>query len=147
MPTITGGARSLSRAQARRYLGGVRAQPSLSFETHGFYWRGVYHFGNIPLVNYLPNSLRNKLCPHVRAYTRAGLRQLFQGLDGQIVVHRRIFAGYDNIIARWPRLGRFIRSATYALESTPLQALGLSHFLVYRKAAEQAIKSRQGSGA
>jgi len=104
------------------------------FETHGFYWRGVYHFGNIPLVNYLPNPLRNTICPHVRAYTRAGLRQLFQGLDGQIMVHRRIFAGYDNIIARWPRLGRFIRGATYALESTPLQALGLSHFLVYRKA-------------
>jgi len=23
------------------------------FETHGIYWRGEYHFGNIPLVNYL----------------------------------------------------------------------------------------------
>ncbi len=26
------------------------------FETHGIYWRGKYHFGNIPLVNYLPQA-------------------------------------------------------------------------------------------
>jgi SAM-dependent methyltransferase len=26
------------------------------FETHGIYWRGRYHFGNIPLVNYLPGA-------------------------------------------------------------------------------------------
>ncbi len=38
-------------------------------EQHGIYWRGDYKFGNIPLVNYLPNTLRNRLAPHVRAYT------------------------------------------------------------------------------
>ena len=27
------------------------------FETHGHYWRGRYHFGNTPLINYLPNTL------------------------------------------------------------------------------------------
>ena len=43
------------------------------FETHGVYWRGRYHYGNIPLVNYLPDRWRGKLCPHVRAYTRQGL--------------------------------------------------------------------------
>jgi SAM-dependent methyltransferase len=47
------------------------------FETHGIYWRGVYRFGNIPLVNYLPDALRDRLAPHVRAYTAAGLRRLF----------------------------------------------------------------------
>jgi SAM-dependent methyltransferase len=31
------------------------------FETHGIYWRGRYRFGNIPLVNYLPRALRNRL--------------------------------------------------------------------------------------
>ncbi len=25
------------------------------FETHGHYWRGKYHFGNTPLINWLPN--------------------------------------------------------------------------------------------
>ncbi len=27
------------------------------FETHGHYWRGEYHFGNTPLINYLPDPL------------------------------------------------------------------------------------------
>ena len=30
------------------------------FETHGIFWRRDYKFGNIPLVNYLPNPLRNR---------------------------------------------------------------------------------------
>ncbi|MEZ4658484.1 MAG: hypothetical protein R2911_13000 [Caldilineaceae bacterium] len=33
------------------------------FETHGHYWRGQYHFGNTPLINYLPDPLRNRLAP------------------------------------------------------------------------------------
>ena len=47
------------------------------FETHGWYWRGQYHFGNIPLINYLPNPVRNHLVPHVRAYTRRPASALF----------------------------------------------------------------------
>jgi SAM-dependent methyltransferase len=103
------------------------------FETHGFYWRGRYHFGNIPLINYLPTRWRNRLCPHVRAYTRAGLRRLLSGCDGQILVSRCVFAGYDNIVAARPWLGRLLRRITYALEQTPLQYLGLSHFVILRK--------------
>jgi SAM-dependent methyltransferase len=105
------------------------------FETHGIYWRGTYHFGNIPLVNYLPDIWRNRLCPHVRAYTRRGLDKLFLGLDGHIIVHRRIFAGYDNIIARKPAIGRVMRAFSYSLERTPLQVFGLSHFLVFERNA------------
>ncbi len=45
------------------------------FETHGIYWRGKYKFGNIPLVNYLPRSLRDKLAPHVQIYTRRDLKK------------------------------------------------------------------------
>lgn len=104
------------------------------FETHGAWWGGRYHFGNIPLVNWLPNALRNRLCPHVRAYTRRGLQRLFAGQAGHIVTQRTIYAGYDNIVARWPRLGGLLRDITYALERTPLQAFGLSHFLVYEQA-------------
>ena len=104
------------------------------FETHGVYWRGKYRFGNIPLVNYLPDAWRNRLCPHVRAYTKRRLWHLFEGLPGRILVHRCVYAGYDNIIAGRPALGRFLRRATYALERTPLQFLGLSHFVVYEKA-------------
>ena len=104
------------------------------YETHGIFWRGTYHFGNIPLVNYLPDVWRSKLCPHVRAYTARNLHNLFQTLDGHIVVRRCIFAGYDNIIARKPVFGRIIRAISYALEQTPLQVFGLSHFLVFERA-------------
>lgn len=107
------------------------------FETHGWYWRGEYRFGNIPLINYLPDVLRNRLCPHVRAYTRRQLRGLFAGLPGEIILHRGVFAGYDNIIARHPRLGAAIRDTSYALEHTPVQWLGLSHLIIFQKAGSQ----------
>lgn len=104
------------------------------FETHGVYWRGKYHFGNIPLVNYLPNGLRNRLCPHVRSYTSRSLLHLFAGLTYRIVVHRQIYPGYDNIAYRHPRIAGSIRKLTYALEGTPLRIFGLSHLLVVEKA-------------
>lgn len=105
------------------------------FETHGIFWRGRYRFGNIPLVNYLPNPIRRTLCPHVRAYSGRNLTALFGGLAGRLVVHRRIFAGYDNVYARWPAVGGLLRRISYWLERTPFQVLGLSHLLVFEKAS------------
>ncbi len=102
-------------------------------EQHGVYWRGEYHFGNKPLVNYLPNPLRNRLAPHVRVYTGRGLRTLFAGLPVRVLHHGRIFGGYDNIVRRSPRAGGVIRRLLYAAEETPLAVLGLSHFLVLEK--------------
>jgi SAM-dependent methyltransferase len=102
-------------------------------EQHGIYWRGEYHFGNKPLVNYLPDALRNRLAPHVRAYTAGGLRGLFGDLPVRELHYSRIFGGYDNIVRRSPRLGRAIRRALYAAEETPLRVFGLSHFLVLEK--------------
>lgn len=103
------------------------------FETHGIYCRGEYRFGNKLFVNYLPRSLRDRLVPHVRVYSRRGLQQLFNGLPVKFITRRVIYGGYDNIIDRYPRLGRWIRSMLYTLEKTPLQALGLSHFWVVEK--------------
>jgi SAM-dependent methyltransferase len=103
------------------------------FETHGHYWRGVYHFGNTPLINYLPDSFRNRLAPHVRAYTARGLRALFDGLPVRVVRHTRIFGGYDNIVRRAPRVGHLMRTILHAAESTPLRLLGLSHLIVVEK--------------
>lgn len=100
------------------------------FETHGHYWRGRYHFGNTPLINWLPNPLRDRLAPHVRAYTGAGLRGLFRGLPVRVIHQRVIYPGFDNVMARRPGLGRSLRRALYALEHTPLQWFGLSHLLV-----------------
>ncbi|HEX9017814.1 MAG TPA: methyltransferase domain-containing protein [Anaerolineaceae bacterium] len=103
------------------------------YETHGIYLRGVYHFGNIPLVNYLPRRLRDRLAPHVRVYSRADLQRLFSGLPVRIVERTVIFGAYDNIIARRPALGKLLRGILQALEKTPLRALGLSHFWVVEK--------------
>ncbi len=100
------------------------------FETHGIYWRGVYHFGNKPLVNWLPDMLRNRLAPHVRAYTGRGLRRLFAGQPVHVIVHTQVYPGYDNIVARLPRAGYLFQRMTYALEKTPFRFFGLSHFLV-----------------
>ncbi len=103
------------------------------FETHGFYWRGVYHFGNIPAINYLPNRLRDRLAPHVRAYTYRGLMKLIDGLPVRVLHHRRIFGGYDNLAARLGPIGRLMRRILYTLEGSPLDWWGLSHLLILEK--------------
>jgi SAM-dependent methyltransferase len=103
------------------------------FETHGIFWRGRYRFGNIPLVNYLPRSLRDRLAPHVRSYTQSDLKRLFCGLPVRVVQQKVIYGAYDNIIARWPRFGYLLRGLLQALEATPLRIFGLSHFWVVER--------------
>jgi SAM-dependent methyltransferase len=103
------------------------------FETHGIYWRGRYHFGNIPLVNYLPHRLRDRLAPHVRVYSKSDLGDLFAGLPVCFIERAVIFGAYDNIIARFPAAGRLLRAFLQRLERTDLRILGLSHFWVVEK--------------
>lgn len=103
------------------------------FETHGIYWRGRYHFGNIPLVHYLPARWRKQLAPHVRAYSTSDLVRLFEYPAVRIVERRIIFGAYDNIIYRFPTMGRILRSVLQWLEHTPLNYFGLSHFWVVEK--------------
>ncbi|MGD8815399.1 MAG: methyltransferase domain-containing protein, partial [Anaerolineales bacterium] len=100
------------------------------FETHGVILRGRYYQGNIPLVNYLPRRWRDRLAPHVRAYSRRDMSKLFEGLPLRVIERRLIFGAYDNIIARWPRFGRALRWLLQSLEGTPLRFFGLSHFWV-----------------
>jgi len=102
-------------------------------EQHGIYWRGEYKFGNIPLVNYLPTALRNRLAPHVRVYTTKKLRALYRNLPVTVIHHSRIYGGYDNIDRRWPRLGRLLKKSLYTAEKTPLSTFGISHLLVLEK--------------
>ena len=103
------------------------------YETHGIYWKGQYHFGNIPFVHYLPARWRRKLTPHVRAYSASDLNQLFVGLQVKIIQQDIIFGAYDNIISRSPTLGKLLRKALQWLERTPLRIFGLSHFWVIEK--------------
>ncbi len=103
------------------------------FETHGHYWRGEYHFGNTPLINYLPEPWREKLAPHVRAYTAADLKRLLAMPGASILHHSRIYGGYDNIIARFGGPAVLLRDALYRLEGSPLDTWALSHFVVIEK--------------
>jgi len=103
------------------------------FETHGIYWRGEYKFGNIPLVNWLPRAWRDKLAPHVDIYSRKNLELLFYDLPICVIERTIIFGAYDNVIARFGGLGRFLRAVLQFLERTPLKILGLSHFWVVEK--------------
>jgi SAM-dependent methyltransferase len=105
------------------------------FETHGVYLGNHYRFGNIPLVNYLPDVLRKRLVPHARTYTTHGLRKLIAGLPATLVVHTQVYPGFDNIAARRGWLGRLLKTVFYQLEETPLRAFGLSHFIVLRRSA------------
>ena len=122
-PTPSSGGRAIIFCPNRLY----------PFETHGHYWRGQYHFGNTPLINWLPDPLRDRLAPHVRAYTKAGLEALFEGLPVRVVHHSAIYPGYDNIVYRRPVLGKWLRRGTYALEQTSLRWFGLSHLLVVER--------------
>ena len=103
------------------------------FETHGVFWRGRYRFGNIPFVNYLPAVLRDRLAPHVRAYTVRTLHRLLTDLPVRVVNRTIIFGAYDNLIARWPRFGPRLRSILQRCERTPLRIFGLSHVWVIER--------------
>jgi len=103
------------------------------YETHGVFWNGKYYFGNKLFVNYLPRALRNKLAPHVRVYSRSDMQKLFVGLNVKFIERTVIFGAYDNIIARFGVLGKFLRAILQFLEATPLKSLGLSHFWVVEK--------------
>jgi SAM-dependent methyltransferase len=103
------------------------------FETHGIFWRGHYHFGNIPLVHYLPSRWRKQLIPHVRTYSRSDLEQLFDKLPVTFKDQKIIFGAYDNIIFRYPTLGHLLRNFLQWMERTPLKIFGLSHFWVIEK--------------
>ncbi len=118
------------------------------FETHGIYVGKRYFFGNVPLVNYLPDTLRQRLVPHARAYTRGGLRGLIDGLPAGVVTQGYVFPGFDNIAARSGALGGLLRNVFHRLEATALGKFGLSHFLVLRRHSDgRAPEGLAGEGA
>ena len=103
------------------------------FETHGFYLGKRYVFRLLPLVNYTPNFIRNRFAPHVRIYTRRGIRRLFAGLPVRFETETHVFPGFDNIVERHPTLGRALLNTRDFVERTPLRCFGISHFVVARK--------------
>ncbi len=113
------------------------------FETHGHHWRGEYHFGNTPLINYLPAPLRERLAPHVRAYTAADILRLLPPEGAEVIHHARIYGGYDNLIARFGAPAVFLRDRLHRLEGTALDTWALSHFVVIEKSS--LIAAQEGN--
>jgi SAM-dependent methyltransferase len=103
------------------------------FETHGVQIGKRYIFGNIPLVNYLPDSLRNRLVPHARAYRARELKRLVGSVPLRTVVHSYVYPGFDNIAHRNAIAGAMLRSSLYRAEHTRLRRFGLSHFMLLQK--------------
>jgi SAM-dependent methyltransferase len=111
------------------------------FETHGVYLGRRYVFGNIPLVNWLPSALRNRLVPHARAYSRADWRHVLGGAGLEVSVSSYVYPGFDNVAARFGLPGRVVRALTYRAEGTALERFGLSHLLVLRKPSSATSRS------
>ena len=103
------------------------------FETHGFYLFGRYFFRLCPVVNWLPNPLRDVSCPHVRIYTARRIRSLFDGLQVEFTAFTLIFPGLDNVAQRYRAFGKLIHWVRDVAEATPLRCFGISHFVVARK--------------
>ena len=103
------------------------------FETHGFYLFGRYFFRLIPIVNWLPDRIRDVFCPHVRVYTASGLKSLFDGLPVVLEAASYIYPGLDNIAERHQTIGPWLQAAVEIVERTPLRCFGISHFIVARK--------------
>jgi SAM-dependent methyltransferase len=106
------------------------------FETHGFYFLGRYYFRLLPLVNWLPDSLRDLFCPHVRIYTANKIKNLFDGLAVRFDVESHIFPGLDNVAARRRTVGPWLHAFVDWVEQTPLRCFGISHFIVARKVVD-----------
>ncbi len=103
------------------------------FETHGIFLGKRYVFGNVPLVNYLPDVARNRLVPHARAYTKGRLRRIYRRAHLRPIIHSYVFPGFDHIMVERRIVGRAMRSLLYPLENSPLRIFGLSHFVVLGK--------------
>jgi len=103
------------------------------FETHGVFLGKRYVFGNMPMVNYLPDAVRDRLVPHARAYTERGLRRIYRRAGLRPLVHTYVFPGFDHVMARRKVVGRALRWALYPFENSPIRIFGLSHFVVLIK--------------
>jgi len=115
------------------------------FETHGIYWRGRYRFGNIPLVNWLPRTLRDRLVPHARVYRDGDWARLIEGTALRVVDHTYVYPGFDNIEVRSAPLARLVRAVCYWAESNALRRFGLSHLVVLRR--DETVPASQGAAA
>lgn len=127
--------REVARALAPGGIAIVFAPNQLyPFETHGVYVRRRYVFGNVPLVNWLPRRVRNRLVPHARAYGARDIERVTAASGLRLLAHHYVYPGFDNVAVRSPRTARVLRAVCYRAEHARLWSrFGLSHLLVLRR--------------
>jgi SAM-dependent methyltransferase len=103
------------------------------FETHGVFLGKRYIFGNVPLVNWLPDAIRDRFVPHARTYTHADLQRVYRLAGLRERLHTYVFPGFDHVGGRRKAVGKTLRLALYPFEHSPLRIFGLSHFVVLEK--------------
>ena len=103
------------------------------FETHGCYIGKKFIFKNIPLINWLPKKIRNKLVPHARVYSKKSINTLFSTNKMKIEYHSYIYPGFNNIERRSKFLANALRGVLYRRESGFFACFGISHFMIVKK--------------
>ena len=118
------------------------------FETHGVYIGRRYVFGNIPLVNWLPDGGRGAPPSRTPAPTGTATGSGWPVRPGlRFVHHGYVYPGFDNAAARWPRLASILRAICYRAEGTPAARLGLSHLVVLRRGDGAGAGAPEGGAA
>ena len=104
------------------------------FETHGIYVKRKYIYGNIPLITWLPNKLYKALTSHVRNYTKKDLFKILKGASFKIIVHKRVYPGFDKTGSKLPIIGPIVKKMFRLFERLPIiNRFGISHFLIVKK--------------
>lgn len=105
------------------------------FETHGIFFKDKYRFGNKPIVPYLPNKWYDMLTPHVKNYFKGDIFKLLnqKGISYKKIAYSRIYPGFDKLSAKIPVIGKLISNFFKFLNKTPLNAFGISHFVIVEK--------------
>lgn len=109
-------------------------------ETHGFSIGGL-NIRFIPLLNYLPSFVRNRIYGRARCYTTAGLAGLVEKscASARVVRAGYVYPSLDGLHSRAGLLATALRRVINILERTPLRVFGISVFVV----AEKLPKGRE----
>jgi SAM-dependent methyltransferase len=101
-------------------------------ETHGGRIFGI-EVAQFPFLNYLPLTVRNRICKAARIYTRRSIKAAL-GRAGMRAVHvSYIYPSFDRSERTHPGIAKVMRSLAAALEKSPFRMFGISLFVLAAK--------------